>query len=94
MKNKIIFFTFIWITGLLLNNSFAQTTGLFTYEGGYFIKNGSSRSNEETHYFQIKNEHCTLSIPKESRNIFYISWNIIYRTRERQNVMFQPTSTT
>lgn len=106
MKNKIIFFTFIWITGLLLNNTFAQTTGLFTYEGGYFIKNGSSwseyrptdkdgvwatytQSNEETHYFQIKNEHCTLSIPKESRNSFYIykdnAWNIIYRTREIYN---------
>lgn len=42
--------------------------------------------NEETNYYQVKNSSCSLSIPKNSNNSFYIwkdeDWKPLYTTKQ------------
>lgn len=84
---------------------YAQT-GLFTYDGGYFIRDGNTwveyrpaqkddvwatytQYGEETNFYNIYNNYCSLSIPKEAHNKIYIrknnDWEVIYNTRQIYN---------
>ena len=81
-------------------------TGLFTYDGGYFIRDGNTwveyrpaekddawatytQYDEESNFYNIYNNYCSLSIPKEAHNKIYIrknnDWEVIYNTRQVYN---------
>ena len=106
MKLQTLFLSHLFLFVCAIGNSYAQTTGLFTYNGGYFIKNGNAWSeyrpeereeawatythyNEEADFYNIKNNRCSLSVPKRANKLFYIyknnGWEMIYDTREIYN---------
>lgn len=69
-------------------------TGLFTYKVGFFVKNGNAwkeyRPKDKpgvwVTYIQynVKNDNCTLAIPKTSKNDFYKrvngEWKVVCNT--------------
>lgn len=96
---RILIFLIVFVAAFPL---WSAETGLFTYEGGFFVKSGNAwkeyrpkdkprvwatytQYNEETNYYNIKNDNCTLAIPKTSNNNFYKrvngEWKVVYNTR-------------
>lgn len=96
---RILIFLIVFVAAFPL---WSAETGLFTYEGGFFVKSGNAwkeyrpkdkpgvwatytQYNEETNYYNIKNDNCTLAIPKTSNNSFYKrvngEWKVVYNTR-------------